>query len=261
MLTSNNNFVCENKAELGSLESFLWEDISTGKVSTEDLSQSYSKNAYILIRSFFDSNGVTELRDNYSSQLTSPVDSNYGVGEHPAAEFVKSKSFLSFTSNNHLRGLAAGLLGGEVISLKRKILRTYEKGSKISSPAHRDIEYFPEGTDQILTAWIPLGDCPVETGGILYLEGSHSMDWGHVDFSSKKWISRDLNKLVKECGSRWLASDFKAGDIILHSPYIVHSTLDCNTSNKRISTDFRFAKKGEKSDWRWDDFWQANDGY
>lgn len=33
--------------------------------------------------------------------------------------------------------------------------------------------YLREGSDRVLSMWIPLGDCPIDRGGLIYLEGSH----------------------------------------------------------------------------------------
>ena len=41
------------------------------------------------------------------------------------------------------------------------------------TPPHCDLVYMGRGTHQLLTAWIPYGDIPLEMGGVMLLEGSH----------------------------------------------------------------------------------------
>jgi hypothetical protein len=60
---------------------------------------------------------------------------------------------------------------------------------------------------------------------------------------------------------QWLYTDFKAGDIMLHNPYIVHASLDCNSDVMRLSTDVRFADINGRIDARWLDDWRGDDGY
>lgn len=42
--------------------------------------------------------------------------------------------------------------------------------------------------------------------------------------------------------TRWLIADYKAGDMVIHTPYMVHASLD-NVSpdgTMRLSTDIRY---------------------
>ena len=59
---------------------------------------------------------------------------------------------------------------------RRKIIRHTkpgESGIGTATQAHYDLVYLREGSDRVLSMWIPLGDCPRERGGLAYLEGSH----------------------------------------------------------------------------------------
>src|SRR6266851_7999425 len=40
---------------------------------------------------------------------------------------------------------------------------------------HYDLIYLRAGTDKFCTSWIPLGDTPVEMGGVIYLEHSDAV--------------------------------------------------------------------------------------
>lgn len=186
---------------------------------------------------------------------------HYGTIGHAAAEFVKQSLYLDLAESKEVQSLCSNIMGADIVPLKRKILRTYSNERPLASPAHRDIEYFPEGSDQIITLWVPIGDCPVETGGIAYLKKSQNLEFSNHDFKTKKYVGKNFQDLANKYSTQWLSADFEAGHVVLHSPYILHGTLDCTTDYKRVSTDIRFLKKDEKQDWRWSDYWRADDGY
>src|SRR5207302_9804942 len=47
--------------------------------------------------------------------------------------------------------------------------------SDFCTGGHYDLIYLRAGTDKLCTSWIPLGDTPVEMGGLIYLEHSDAV--------------------------------------------------------------------------------------
>ncbi|MDH6140348.1 MULTISPECIES: phytanoyl-CoA dioxygenase family protein [Kitasatospora] len=244
------------------------------------------EDGYLLLRGVLDQQDVLDLRRRYFELLpagylapdTEPVAglfsgtvpaelSQYGVHGHPAHGFVRSERFQEFCSAPALSALTAALLGGPTELLPRRILRHFWRGANRASRAHTDYEYMRLGTDQVLTTWIPIGDCPVATGGLVYLEGG-PLDPEQLSRLRKvtdrvhdqRPISHDLAHTARETGRRWLWADFSTGDLTVHSPHIVHATLDTSTEAMRLSTDLRFQLRGEPVDHRWTTAWSADDG-
>jgi ectoine hydroxylase-related dioxygenase (phytanoyl-CoA dioxygenase family) len=150
--------------------------------------------------------------------------------------------------------------------LERKILRHFYKNSKVASKAHIDYAYLNKGSKNVLTVWIPLGDCSIETGGLLYLKDSHKLKYKFLkdlfpQFTNEKWITNDLEALADKTSKKWMYANYQAGDIIVHTPFIVHASLDCSTDYMRISTDIRYMIDSGKIDPRWLQSWHAEDGY
>jgi hypothetical protein len=48
---------------------------------------------------------------------------------------------------------------------------------------------------------------------------------------------------------------------VLHSPHIVHASLDNSADLMRLSTDLRFRLRDTAADERWNNDWSADDGY
>jgi ectoine hydroxylase-related dioxygenase (phytanoyl-CoA dioxygenase family) len=253
------------------------------------LRKRYEEDGYLCFRSFLDQVKVWEIRKKYFSLFdakifkegTEPMEGvfsgqfqfmprQHGHEGHPAAEFVKEPEFEMFTNQKKLYDIAAFLLGGDVIQLKRKPLRHFYKDTCISSRAHSDFTYLDNGTSRLLSVWIPLGDIPLQTGSLVYLKQSSQIDVDSLREQVKpingavmdsRPISQNLKAVSDKTGLPWLYSDFKAGDIVIHDPFIVHASLDCTTDKMRLSTDLRFARASEQTDARWVNPWRGDDGY
>src|SRR5262249_51340058 len=145
----------------------------------------------------------------------------HGVVGHPAHSFVRSRQFAAFAASPDLEALAAGVLGGPVRRLPRAIVRHFHCSRPIASRAHIDCSYLDQGSDELVTMWIPLGDCPRPTGGLTYLEGSHRLSPSSFDRlrivtdrpGDSRAISHDLAWVAAQLGRRWLWADYQAGDV------------------------------------------------
>ena len=109
------------------------------------------------------------------------------------------------------------------------------------------------------------------SGGLLYLEGSHLDEnleqnlrcvAAPNDRRDQRPLSHDLKRVADRTGRRWLSADYRAGDVVVHSPTIVHTSTDPgDTDYMRMSTDIRFSRAGSPTDPRWTSDWSADDGY
>lgn len=172
-----------------------------------------------------------------------------------------------------LVGFFAEFLGGPIRHFDFIWFRT--KGPGLGSPIHCDLVYMGRGTHNLYTAWVPLGDVPLELGGLLVLEGSHhqaaklqSYLSRDVDTyctnqadaaeyaSGRKWWDGTLSKnavaLQQSLGGRWLTSpEFRLGDVVIFNMTLVHGSLDNQTDRIRLSTDTRYQLAAEPVDERW----------
>ncbi len=198
-------------------------------------------------------------------------------------EIVRWASFEAFCRAEPILRFYEVFFGGPVYLHKRKILRLNVPGDPSCTGAHYDLTYLRAGTDTVCTSWIPIGDTPTEMGGVLYLEGSDRA--GRVmeaDFSRKNaglspeerisaynknmsaegWVTKDLPSLADKLNTRWLIADYAAGDMVVHSAYMIHAATVNNDSGHRIrlSTDIRYQRMGDSIDPRWGSHWSPDDG-
>ena len=254
----------------------------------DELRRNFEADGYVLLRAALDRDAALDMRQNYFARFdpvlladgTTARDGiysgrqpdhlpEYGTQGHPAYDLVRDPSFDEFTRMPALRAIAETLLGGPGELLPRRIVRHFDRSTRRASRAHVDYDYMDQGSDQVVTAWIPLGDCPIECGGLVYLEHSHNhakIDLDrlreHTDRpGDHRPISNDLELTARTLGGRWLWSDFRAGDVVLHSPHTVHASLDNVSDLMRLSADIRYRRAGQQEDARWNGHWSADDGF
>jgi len=154
------------------------------------LRQRLENNGYLYLKGFFDAKKINQFREYYFSSLapsgllmpeSNPVEalaSNGAVDQLKLRQIlfndiVKGAEYQALCTSAELVEFFQWFLGGQVFLHQRKIIRHVKPGGGQATGAHYDLVYLREGTDQVLTAWIPLGDCPIQDGGLIYLEGSH----------------------------------------------------------------------------------------
>jgi hypothetical protein len=156
-------------------------------------------------------------------------------------------------------------LGGPVGHFDYTWLRCVSPG--LGTASHCDVVYMGRGTKNLYTAWTPLGDIDTKMGGLMVLEDSHKNErlretYGKYDVdeycvnrpAKKKlngWLSQNPMQISKSLGGRWLTAEFRAGDVVIFTVYLVHGGLDNQSDRIRLSSDSRYQLASEPTDERW----------
>lgn len=251
------------------------------------LRRRYAEDGYLYLRGVLDPELVLETREAYFSRFDPsylapgtttrdgvfsghrPLDLGaHGTVGHPAFGFVRSPEWRRLVERPELANVASLVLDGPCSCLPRQIVRQFDRSSGRASRAHVDHTYLDRGRGEVTTLWIPLGDCPLETGPIVYLEGSHRLGPDELEAlrrvtdrpEDRRPLSHDLGWVSEQVGARWRWVDFRAGDVAVHSPHIVHASLDVRSDRMRLSADIRFVRDDADPDPRWLVPWAGDDG-
>ena len=281
MITSNGYILDESPGRLGRLDA-----VPVGERRDRDaLWQRLRRDGYLYLTRHLDTDLVEGFRRYYFETLatTGLVDVD-GIHEGVDAggpvdaaltrrllfdEIVPGDRYAALTTHPSIRDWFRWFLGDDVHLHRRRIIRHTrpgESGIGTATQAHYDLVYLREGTDRVLSMWIPLGDCSVETGGLAYLEGSHHRVMAQERAGTLRLpaasITADLPSLADEYDARWLVADYRAGDVMVHSAHIVHASTDNvdPRSRIRLSTDIRYQRVSDPIDWRWQEHWFEGDG-
>ena len=258
----------------------------------------FDSNGYLWLKGFLPRADVFDFRRHFFGQFvdtgllasgSDPVEGLYAGQEHNhdlarrrLMELVRSAAYESFCLHPRLWQFLDAFTGGPSYLHKRKLIRYTRPGDASATGAHYDLTYLRAGTDKLVTVWIPIGDVPVAMGGLVYLEGSdkngRAMEAefarlnAHLSAEDRirafnrtmndgGWISKDLPEMAERFDTRWLIADYEAGDIVLHSPYMIHAAT-CNddpAGRLRLSTDIRYQNVRDEIDARWVNHWSLDD--
>ena len=281
MITSNGYTLDETSNRKGWLEP-VPDDLREDR---EALWGRLREDGYLYLKQQLSREAVEEFREHYFAKLVpthlldSAKDAKAGLDSGREVDLgllrkilfddiVPGPFYEAITNHPSVRGWFEWFYGEDVHLHKRKIIRHVrpgEKGIGTATQAHYDLVYLREGTERVLSMWIPLGDCPVDMGGLTYLEGSHHRvlaDERAGRLMQPRSITADLPSLAEKYDTRWLFANYEAGDVMVHSAHIIHAGTDNVDDARRIrlSTDIRYQKAGEPIDWRWQEHWRDDDG-
>ncbi|GAA1498485.1 phytanoyl-CoA dioxygenase family protein [Paeniglutamicibacter kerguelensis] len=282
MLTSNGYVLDESETRMGTLEPVP----ASERFDRDALWTRLRRDGYLYLKGQLDPTQLLEFRRYYFESLdganvyaagTDPLLGLAAAGNVDRAAMRRSlfdvivpgPEYAALCTMPAIADWFAWLLADRVHLHRRKIIRHTkpgETGIGTATQAHYDLVYLREGSDRVLSMWIPVGDCPRERGGLAYLEGSHHWVIAGERAGTLKLpaasITADLPGLANQHDARWLLADYEAGDVVVHSAHIVHAALDNADAGgtMRLSTDIRYQRAGEPIDWRWQEHWNHDDG-
>ena len=291
-LVSNSLPVVTSSEQLGQLAP------SSAHAPVNDLRDQLAAQGYLWLRGFFPRADILTLRQRFFERMqptgilaegTDAVEGIFSGQRDPTGqttrlmmEFVRTAAYEAFCFHPLLWNFYEQLLDGDVYLHKRKIVRQTYPGDPNTTDAHYDLIYLRGGSDSVLSSWIPLGDVPLEMGGLLYLEGSDAFGRQlEADFAARSaslspqerlsaynkfmnasgGIGKDLSALVNLYHTRWLVADYEAGDMVIHTSYMIHAATQNNSheGRMRLSTDIRYQRIREEIDARWQNHWTIGD--
>jgi ectoine hydroxylase-related dioxygenase (phytanoyl-CoA dioxygenase family) len=226
--------------------------------------------------------GLVESGSDPSLGIAGEGDFDKRLADRRLMALVRAVAYEGFCAQPRLSRFMDAFVGGLSYLHKRKIMRFTRPGTPVVTPAHYDLVYLRGGTSRVVTAWIPIGDIPLDMGGLVYLEGSHLVgrrmeaEFAKANASLSEeerisaynrnmteggWVSKDLPDMAERFDTRWLIADYEAGDVVLHSPFMIHASTTNQSMARRIrlSTDIRYQNVDDEIDARWSNHWSLDD--
>ncbi len=154
----------------------------------------------------------------------------------------------SLTHGPALRAAVETVLGEPSVAHDMLFLRAGVPGR--ATDLHYDCSFFARTTERTLTAWVPLGDVPVEQGPLMVVAGSNRFEdlidgARHPESGTagrRAALEGDAASVARSRRARLLTRDFRAGDLVLLGMFICHGSLDHHAADNaiRLSFDLRF---------------------
>jgi hypothetical protein len=161
-----------------------------------------------------------------------------GVGPDAYRDIYHLEAFHRLSHHPALLGLYGRLFGAPVLPQPRNIARVMiptETGAP--TPPHQDFIHI-QGSKKTMTAWLPLGDCPIDLGGLTTLAGSHKD--GVLSYKQAEGAG-GLEAYLCEMHYPWAMGDYAAGDVLTFTCETVHRALPNHIPDRiRLSADYRY---------------------
>ncbi len=120
--------------------------------------------------------------------------------------------------------------------------------SAAATPLHQDRPCTAAAHEQVAVAWVPLDAVTLETGGMIYVPGSHRWSQrtppqeGNVTVTD--WLRRHVNDLVEDpaADAQRITLTAQPGDVIIHDWRMLHgSAANCSRMLPRRTLSVRYA--------------------
>ena len=219
------------------------------------------QNGYLFFSDLVDPNMIMEVRREITSILQEVgwIDVNtdplLAITSHEARltgspEFSQVydmiqclESFHSLAHHISLLQITERLLQSDVLLQPSNIARViFPSQLEHTTPPHQDYVHI-QGTPDVWTVWIPLGDCPQRLGGLSVLVGSHNLGILPV---SKSLGAGGLRADTRHTDLKWAYSPLNCGDVLFFHSHTVHKGLANLSGNQlRLSVDYRYQRAGD----------------
>ncbi len=166
-------------------------------------------------------------------------------------EVYKLEAFHRSAHSPEVLAMVETIMGRPIMPHPQKIARLwFPKYTEHTTPIHQDFVHF-QGNFETLTCWAPVGDCPIELGGLAVLPGSHKVNQvlDHHFSLGAGGLYVDTEQEAethKELDVAWHTTNYEIGDTLIFPALTIHKALPNYTEDKlRVSLDNRYQAIGD----------------
>lgn len=228
--------------------------------SQEDLIKTYQRDGYILLKDFFSSDEIDEIKrelqlfiKRYATELKNDEINYTTDGEinsiHRLAGFDSPYQgfFKELLNKEKVINIVRLLLNDEAQPRKAEYFAKPAK-TGLKSPLHQDNFYWGIEDHNGLTIWCCLEESNIQNGGISYVTGSHKKGLiQHVDSyapGSSQMVPQEI--LDEFSDDLFITPDIKAGDILIHHSLMIHGSKENHSEKARPGITLQYKAKNSK---------------
>jgi hypothetical protein len=171
-------------------------------------------------------------------------DNEYSAGY---AEVYQLEAFHRSTHWPEVTTMVEKIMGRPMMPHPHVVARIwFPKYTEHTTPTHQDFVHF-QGTFNNLTCWAPVGDCPIELGGLAVIPGSHKVNRvldHHFSLGAGSLVVDETAH--QEIDPIWHSTHYEMGDTLFFPALTIHKALPNYTEDRlRLSLDNRYHPIGE----------------
>ena len=232
-----------------------------------ELQRRIADEGYLFFKGLMDADRLRDLRHEMMSAIqragwliagTDPLDGiadinmRFTEGDNEYSEgYAQVYRLENFHRSAHwpeFTDMVATILGGPIMPHPQKVARIwFPKYTEHTTPTHQDYVHF-QGSWNTVTCWAPVGDCPIELGGLAVIPESHKVKriLDHHFSLGAGGLSVDETE-HEDVDPAWHSTNYEMGDALFFPALTIHKALPNYTEDKlRLSLDNRYLKVGEE---------------
>ena len=136
-------------------------------------------------------------------------------------------------------------LVGETVILRHSHFFAKLPGDGKRVSWHQDASYWPITPSKVVSAWLAIDDVDVDNAAMQVIPGSHRHE--QIPFADSAISENNVLNQTVEAPERYgdapVAIELKAGQMSLHSDWILHGSLPNQSSRRRCGLAMRFLSK------------------
>jgi ectoine hydroxylase-related dioxygenase (phytanoyl-CoA dioxygenase family) len=231
-------------------------EIPTSNLCSQSLQEELGSRGYLLIRKLIPRDDIRTVLANVTevlaktSWLLPGLDPLERIANNSAAcgdpdpsfkltyqEVFNLESFHALPHHPTLKNVMKLVAGERVLIHPKPIGRLiFPHCENLTVHAHQDYR-FMDGDPECFTVWIPLHDCPINSGPLRILEGSHR--FGVINHEHENLHVPEIPEEALSEGD-WVGGQIDAGDVLIFHSLTVHAASPNRSDRLRISLDCRF---------------------
>jgi len=237
--------------ELDRVKKFFPLGVENTQLLTKAQIDQYNDQGYLFPFDIFSAEEITEIRAYFDDLLSKAMAA--GWNSYEITNWHKHcRSVYDLVTNSRILDYVQDLLG-ETLILRHSHFFAKLPGDGKRVSWHQDASYWPLTPSKVISAWLAIDDTDVENGAMQVIPGSHKN--AQVAFEkSSKTENNVLNQTVhhpEKHGNDPVSLTLKAGQMSLHSDWILHGSEPNMSTRRRCGLAMRFLSSDVRAynDW------------
>ncbi|MDE2745711.1 MAG: phytanoyl-CoA dioxygenase family protein [Chloroflexota bacterium] len=211
-------------------------------LSTEQIEQ-YNDKGYVFPIDIFSRSEIESVRGYFDELLPKALEA--GWNSYELTNWHKHcQGVWDIVTDSRIIDIMEDMLG-ETVILRHSHFFAKLPGDGMRVSWHQDASYWPITPSKVVSAWLAIDDSDLGNGAMQVIPGSHLQ--AQVEFRDSTEDEHNvLNQTVEnpeEHGDPPVALELKAGQISLHSDWVLHGSEPNDSNRRRCGLAMRYLSK------------------
>lgn len=211
-------------------------------LTSEEVEQ-YNEKGYVFPVDIFSQSEIESIRSYFDELLPKALEA--GWNSYELTNWHKHcRGVWDIVTDSRIIDVMEDMLG-ETVILRHSHFFAKLPGDGMRVSWHQDASYWPLTPSKVVSAWLAIDDSDIGNGAMQVIPGSHLK--AQVEFRDSAADEHNvLNQTVEnpeEHGDPPVALELKAGQISLHSDWVLHGSEPNESNRRRCGLAMRYLSK------------------